>query len=593
VVDYPSVVGINRTQDGSVCVAQGRATVYSLQKERITRRKHHWGRLGDLPERYLPRLPVLRQPIDLVVEGYSSDSEVEHIRDYRKEALTSLTFRGEPQFTRVSHHLSHLYSAFPPSPFESAAIMIVDAQGSPVRDFTEAYPGGGDPELLEIASFYRAERHGSQYQVECLGKQLWHGDWAEPTGLGCFYSLLTQTMFSGEGAEGKVMGLAPFGTVGSLGLPELAVQAGEVHLPPEWLEVFAERARFSHFRGAGGSFAECANLAAEGQYAYEQAVLRLGKWLHRQTRMDALCFAGGTALNCSANGRLVRESPFAELFIPPSAHDGGTALGCALWGMIEILGHSSEFRWENDFLGPDPEPAELDRAVSALGPDLVVDRPDTEAELIARAVELLDRGRVVGLHQGRSESGPRALGNRSILADARQPGMLKFINSKVKSREWFRPLAPLVLTEHAKEIFEVDRPSPFMLQAAMVRPEHRAALPAITHTDGTARLQTVEPVQTPFLHALLAAFADRTGCPVLLNTSLNEPGDPLAETPGDSLACLVQTNMHALVLPPYLVRKRDEPALPDSRNAPWSPRSMRAASTQPVEHIPGDPIDRR
>jgi carbamoyltransferase len=570
--DYPTVVGINRTQDGSISVARGPATVYSLQKERVTRRKHHWGRLGDLPERYLPRLPQLREPVDLVVEGYSSDSEVEGIADYHEELLATLTFRDEPELARVSHHLSHVYSAFPPSPFETAAVMIVDAQGSRAGDVTEPYPAapGTDPNLLEVASFYRADRRDGRYRIECVGKHLWHGDWSEPAGLGCFYSLLTRTMFSGEGAEGKVMGLAPFGTVGSLGLPELEVRGCEVHIPRAWLETFAQRDRFSHFLGGGGSFEECANLAAEGQHTFEEAVLKLAEWVHRQTGTSQLCFAGGTALNCSANGRVLRESSFSELFIPPSAHDGGTALGCALYGLIECLGQPSEFRWENDFLGPDPDPAALDRAVRAVGPDLEVQRPDTEAELIARAVELLSSGRVVGLHQGRSESGPRALGNRSILGDARHPGMLNFINSKVKGREWFRPLAPLVLAEHAKEIFEVDRPSPFMLLAAQVRPEHRAGLPAITHVDGSARLQTVEPVQTPFLHALLAAFADRTGCPVLLNTSLNGPGDPLAETPEDSLACLTQTNMHALLMPPYLVRKRVEPELPNPADtSPW------------------------
>jgi carbamoyltransferase len=566
-----TVIGINRTQDGSICLARGPAQVYSLQKERVTRRKHHWGRLGDLPERYLPRLPLLREPVDLVVEGYSSDSEVQRAAEYRDELLNTLRFSGEPRIERVSHHLSHVYSAFPPSPFDEAAVMIVDAQGSRARDFTESLPGRAaeaDPDLLEVASFYRADRYGG---VECLGKQLWHGDWAEPAGLGCFYSRLTRTMFSGEGAEGKVMGLAPFGRVGALGLPPLQVEGCEVHIPGEWLDTFDQADRFGWFLRGTGSFAECANLAAEGQHAFEEAMLRLADWLHRRSGMHQLCFAGGTALNCSTNGRLLRESAFADLFIPPSAHDGGTALGCALWGMAECLGTPSEFRWTNDFLGPDPVPSAIDRAVRALGPELIVERPIDEAQLIARAVELLDGGRVVGVHHGRSESGPRALGNRSILGDARHPGMLDFINAKVKGREWFRPLAPLVLDEHAKEIFDVDRPSPFMLLAVQVREEHQAALPAITHVDGTARLQTVEPEQTPFLHALLAAFAERTGCPVLLNTSLNGPGDPLAETPEDALACLTETAMHALLMPPYLVRKRDEPELPDPAGVPaWT-----------------------
>jgi carbamoyltransferase len=564
----PVVVGITRTQDGSVAVARGPATVYSLQKERMTRRKHHWGRLGDLPDLYLPRMAALREPVDLVVECFSSDEEIKHIDAYHQEVLDTLRFRGEPRVVTMSHHLSHLYSAFPPSPFPAAAGMVIDGQGSPVRDFTESTLECGigeetPPDVLEVSSFYRCERGRPP---ECFAKQLWDGDWDHPAGLGCFYYLLTRVMFTGEGSEGKVMGLAPFGDPHAFGLPDLVVDGHRVLIPREWLDVFADRDRFSHFLGGPGSFTDCADLAAEGQRAFETALLRVTTWLHAQTGAHNLVFAGGTALNCSANGRILRESAFGDVFIPPSAHDGGTALGCALYGMIECLGEPSGFRWTNDFLGPDPDPAAVAAAVGSLAgdPALAVEQP---ADLAATAAELLAQGYVVAVHQGRSESGPRALGNRSIIGDARHPAMRDFINFRVKGREWFRPLAPLVLADAAPAIFDVDRPAPFMQLAIDVRPEHRDALPAITHVDGTARIQTVEPGTTPFLHALLTAFADRTGCPVLVNTSLNGKGDPLTETPEDSLACLTGTEMHALVMPPFLVRKRGAAPVPRD----WTP----------------------
>jgi carbamoyltransferase len=550
----PTVVGINRTQDGSVSVAR-RDTAYSLQKERVTRRKHHWGRLGDLPKFYVPRLPQLSEPVDLVVECYSSDAEREQLDAYRQELLDTLTFRDEPRIVEISHHVSHLYSAFPPSPFPRAAGMVIDAQGSPVKLFTESYDVGPgvSRDLLEVSTFYRCERGAAP---ECLAKQLWDGDWDKPVGLGCFYYLLTRMIFpEGEGSEGKVMGLAPFGQPGSMGLPELVVDGHEVHIPDEWVKLFGERDRF-RFSGSGASFDECANLAAEGQYAFETALLQLADWLHEQTGDDNVAFAGGTGLNCSANGRLLREGPFREVFIPPSPHDGGTALGCALYGLIECLDEPSEFRWVNDFLGPDPDPEAVAAAVRDLPPELLVEQPD---DLVGAIVELLDSGRVVALRNGRSESGPRALGNRSILADARHPQMQDFINAQVKGREWFRPLAPLVLADDAERIFDVDRPAPFMQYAASVRPEYREQLPAITHVDGSARLQTVEPVNTPLLHAILDRFARRTGCPVLLNTSLNGKGDPVVETPEEALSVLTTTSMHALAMPPYLIRKRDEP----------------------------------
>ncbi|MDQ3979137.1 MAG: carbamoyltransferase [Actinomycetota bacterium] len=556
----PTVVGINRTQDGSIAVAVGESDVYSLQKERVTRRKHHWGRLGDLPNLYHPRLPQLAQPVDLVVECYSSDSEFARLDAYHDELLGTLRFRHQPELVRISHHLSHLYSAFFPSPFERAAVMVVDAQGSYARDFTESFPGGERvaPDLLEVASFYRCERG----RIECLGKQLWDGDWNRPAGLGCFYYKLTRMIFpEGEGAEGKVMGLAPFGRVGSMDLPDLIVDENQVLIPDEWLKVFEEREAFL-YSPEPARFEVAANLAAEGQHAFETAVLKLVQWLYEQTgetNETNLCFVGGTALNCSANGRIIREGPFERVFIPPSPHDGGTALGCALYGLIECLGVESRFRWVNDFLGPELDQAEVEEAVRALPAGLRAEKPD---DLVGRVVDLLDSGRVVAVCEGRSESGPRALGHRSIIADARSPAMRDFINAKVKGREWFRPLAPLVLAEEASRIFDVDRPAPFMQYAADVRPEHRAALPAITHVDGSARLQTVERVNTPFLHAILERFAQRTGCPVLLNTSLNEKGDPLVETAEEAIHCLASTWMHALVLPPYVVIKVGEPPIP-------------------------------
>ncbi len=558
--DAPIVVGINRTQDASVSVARGPAYVASLQKERLSRRKHHWGRLGDVRDRYVPSFPDLREPVDLVVECWSSDSEAERLPEYHEELRASLAFRDGARVERVSHHLAHLYSAFYPSPFDSAGAMVIDAQGSPVSDITEPFPGAQDahPDLLEVASFYSCARGGA---VECIAKHLWDGDWARPEGLGCFYSMLTRAIFpTGEGNEGKVMGLAPLGRPGTLGLPELEVEGHRVLIPEEWRELLQGAGERFHFPAEPGASIEVsADLAAEGQAAFESALLRLAAWLAEQTGQRDVCFAGGSALNCSANGRLLRESAFRDLFIPPSPHDGGTAVGCALYGMIEILGTPSEFRWRNDFLGPQPDEAALEAAVRAAAGDLVVERPD---DLLGEVVDILDRGGVIALHHGRSESGPRALGNRSIIADARHPGMQDYINFQVKGREWFRPLAPIVLAEAAPRIFDIDRPARFMQFAADVRPEYREELPAITHVDGTARLQSVEPENTPLLHALLTRFEAKTGCPVLLNTSLNGKGDPLCETPEHSIATFRTTAMHALVLPPFLVRKPVEPPVP-------------------------------
>ncbi|MEV0620440.1 carbamoyltransferase C-terminal domain-containing protein [Nonomuraea sp. NPDC050404] len=531
--------------------------MYSLQKERISRHKHHWGRLGDLPDRYLPTMPLLKEPVDLVVEGYSCDTDIEHAGAYQEEVRKTLSLKEGAPIVLVSHHLSHLYSAFYPSPFEEAAGLVIDTQGSRAGDFTEEVelPPGTGSDLLEVASFYRCARG----RIECLAKQLWNGDWARPAGLGCFYTLLTKSLWpENERGEDKVMGLAAFGDPDALGLPDLDVRGHEVHIPPAWMATFGRLDAYVYEPG-GEDFRRAANLAAAGQRAFERALAKLAEWLHARTGLDALAFAGGTALNCSANGRLIRESPFREVFVPPAPHDGGTAIGCALYGLIACLGVDSRFRWTVDFLGPHPDPSGIEAAVRGLPDGLYAERPD---DLIGELAELLATGRVVGLHQGRSESGPRALGNRSILGDPRNPDLQDHLNFQVKGREWFRPLSCVVLAGHAGRLFELDRPAPFMQYAAAVRPEHRDLLPGITHVDGTARPQTAERDGTPFLHALLTRWHERTGTPVLINTSLHGPGEPLTETPEQSIETLRRTGLHALAMPPYLIRKEVEPPLP-------------------------------
>lgn len=548
----PHVLGINRTQDASVCLIAG-ASVTSIQKERFTRRKHDWGKVGDLGNWYVERLPALRTPVDLVVECYSSDAEVKNLSQYQQELGNVVRFRRAPRTLSISHHLAHLYSSFYLSPFDEAAVMVIDFQGSPVRDCPETWPGRAeaDPAWLEVSSFY----HSDGLRNVCLGKQLWNENRTQPVGLGAFYSCLTRAMFPGEGNDGKVMGLAPYGDPHALGLPPLTVEGEKVFIPEDWLNVFRQPARFGHFRGGDGAFEDCAHLAAAGQRCFEEALLRVVAWLYEQTKVKNLCFAGGTALNCVANGRLLRESPFEQIFVPPSPHDGGTALGCAIYGMNELLGGRQNFCFVNDFLGPEVDDGEVARAVEREA-GLRVEQP---ADLFRAMAELIAGGKVVALYHGRSELGPRALGHRSILADPRDARIRTYINQHVKGRELFRPLAPVVLEEAASRFFDIDRPVPFMQFAVDVLPACREVIPAVTHVDGTARLQTVSESQDPFLYRLLKAFEARTGVGVLLNTSFNGPGEPIVENPAEALACFKATGMHALAAPPYLICKPTAP----------------------------------
>jgi carbamoyltransferase len=224
------------------------------------------------------------------------------------------------------------------------------------------------------------------------------------------------------------MGMAPYGNPLALGLPPLAVDRGMVFLPARWTALLADQSRFRFAANGTRNFQDIADLAAAGQRAFEDALLEVARWLHHETGAENLCFAGGIALNCSANDRLLRESRFRRLFIPPAPSDAGTALGCTLYGLLECLGQPSAYRWEHDFLGPGPDPADVEAAVCG-AEDLIVERPENLWEGV---VGLLVQNKVVGLYQGRSEFGPRALGHRSILADPRHPGMHDWINARVR-----------------------------------------------------------------------------------------------------------------------------------------------------------------
>ncbi|MBZ2206433.1 carbamoyltransferase family protein [Massilia soli] len=553
----PRVLGVNRTQDASACLMQGSTLLWAIQKERLTRKKHHWGKQGDIASIYRPRLPGLDREIDVLVECYSSDAELRHLAHYEQELGASLRLAPGCRRAHLSHHLAHAYSVFHPSPFADAAVMVIDGQGSEASTFTEHWAGAAETpgHWREVSSFYRADRK----RVECIGKQLWDRDDNRLAGLGMFYFMLTQAMFSGEGSEGKVMGLAPHGDAGAAGLPPLDVSGPHVGIPRQWREVLRERGRYRYDTTASGArFNAIANLAAAGQRAFEEALLEVARWLHRHTGADNLCFAGGTALNCSANDRLLRETPFKRVFIPPAPGDAGTALGCAIYGLTELAGARCDFRWHHDYLGPEPLQADIAAALHGAD-DLVVAKIDQLPDLCQQLVGLLSNAKVVALYQGRSEFGPRALGHRSILGDPRNERMRDWINAEVKQREWFRPLAPVVLLDRASAYFGIQRASPFMQFAAPVRQDAAPVLPAVTHVDFTARLQTVGDDDDPLLWTLLNAFEASTGVPVLLNTSFNRKEEPIVETPAEALETFRNTPIHALAMPPYLIRKRREP----------------------------------
>lgn len=460
-----------------------------------------------------------------------------------KQLQKHLGFEGEVLF--AEHHQSHAASAFLPSPFEEAAILTLDGVG----EWATATQGVGREGLFELTEEIRF-----------------------PHSLGLLYSAFTYYLgFKVNSAEYKVMGAAPYGTPRFYDtiLRELVDlrEDGSFKLNMKYFAydygLTMTNARFSKLFGQPVRKPESKmedfhwDMAASVQKVTEEIVLRMVRNLHRKTGMKNLCMAGGVALNCVANGRVVREGPFENLWVQPAAGDAGGALGAALFAHHCVLGKPRSFRMDHAFWGPAFSDDEIQRFLDARR--LPYTRHSRDAMIRETARHLDEKQAVVGWFQGRMEWGPRSLGARSILADARNEENWKRVNLKIKFRESFRPFAPAVLEEKCGEWFDLDRESPYMLLVCQVRPERK--IPAVTHVDGSARVQTVRREQQAEFYDLIAEFDRRTGCPVIINTSFNVRGEPIVCTPEDAYLCFMRTNMDLLVLGSFLLEKKDQPKL--------------------------------
>jgi carbamoyltransferase len=467
------------------------------------------------------------------------------------------------------HHLSHAASTFLCSPFDEAAILTVDGVGE-WACATFGRGRGTDVSLLREIRF--------------------------PHSLGLLYSAFTAFLgFEVNEGEYKVMGMAPYGepkyvdkvqklykiaSDGSLWLDmdyfcfhhsttqtyngKFTGLFGESR-DPDWL-FFTQQSGFpSYFGDKPADFERIAernqyyaDIAASIQHCTEEIVLTMARALHAETGLDHLCLAGGVALNSVANGRILRETPFEDLFVQPAAGDGGGALGAALFAQHCVLGKPRSFRMEHAYWGQGFSEGEIGDFVRQEG--IAHTQCANEDQLLDRTVDHLRRGHVVGWFQNRFEWGPRALGARSIIADPGRADMKDIVNTKIKFREPFRPFAPSVLVDAAERYFELDEPkrhypARFMLYVVDVKPGQGAVLPAITHVDNTARLQTVHADQSPLYYRLIERFGQASGVPVILNTSFNLKGEPIVNTPAQAHSTFMRSGMDALVLGNTIVAK--------------------------------------
>jgi carbamoyltransferase len=585
--------------DAAACLVRDGEIVAAAQEERFTRKKHdarfpahavaYCLREGGLRAADLDAVGFYDKPMlkfERLLENYLGAAP----RGLRSFVTAMPVWLKEKLFTRdlvrgaldgyegpvyfAEHHESHAASAFYPSPFAEAAVLTMDGVG----EWATSSYGVGRGKDLELL----AELH-------------------YPHSLGMLYSAFTYyTGFKVNSGEYKLMGLAPYGTPRYVDvILDRLVQLkddGSFKLDLRYFNyvhgLTMTNGAFSRLFGGPARQPESAvtqremDLAASIQVVTEEVMLRMARHVHRETGMENLCLAGGVALNCVGNGRLLREGPFRRLWIQPAAGDAGGAVGVALTVHHKVLGHERRHRSEGDgmrgsYLGPAYADDEIEAFLRSVG--AVYERRPSADAVVDDVARRLAAERVVGWFQGRMEFGPRALGARSILGDPRSPRMQSVMNLKIKFRESFRPFAPSVPREHVSGWFELDTDSPYMLLVAPVRTEHRipmtaeqerlfgiaklnvprSTIPAATHVDYSARVQTVHRETNPLYHALLMRFHQLTGCPVLVNTSFNVRGEPIVCTPRDAWLCFRRTEMDDLVLGPFVLDKAHQPAFRD------------------------------
>jgi carbamoyltransferase len=473
--------------------------------------------------------------IDLVIMDYIVRPDWKN--DWYRRPCGADNFLAEidpKKIWTINHHLAHAYNVFYSSGFESAAVLVIDGRGSE----------------KETQSLFLA----TQESIELVES-------TKIIGIGLLYAAVTQVIGFGLLQEGKTMGLAPYGA---------AVKKQIFHFPRRFEGVITDYSSVCvedsyEMRGAHEpvvNFEDKARAAFEVQAEAEAALLHLSRYAFERTRAEYLCISGGVALNSVANYEVLRSGIFRDIFINPAASDTGIPLGGALYGYHAILKRPRIYNGISPYIGPSYSDDRLTAAVEAYR-GTTSDRRAfkgfslVDQDALGLAVEMLAKNRVVACFHGRSEMGPRALGNRSILMSPLDAGNKGLLNDRVKHREAFRPFAPVILEEQSREYFDIDRPSPFMLLVPPVREQKRKVIPAVTHVDGTGRLQTVTNTFNPNLYAIIKQFYERTGVPVLLNTSFNVAGEPIVETPEDALRCFLGTGIDALLMGERLLIKDD------------------------------------
>ncbi|WP_433959038.1 carbamoyltransferase family protein [Cytobacillus horneckiae] len=454
------------------------------------------------------------------------------------------------QIVMLNHHLTHAASTYYTSPYNDAAILVVDGIGTLIDSSSNTH---------ETISLYK----GTNNEIKDIGKV--HGSGIEnpvsgwtlfENSIGRFYYRVTAEIGFGFLEEGKTMGLAPYGKETYVGdFKRFYSIDGYIfrqsHEQKLEMVVFIRNV----LKNTKDRFQTTADLAYAVQHHLEQIMISICNALYDITQSKNLCLAGGVALNSVANLKVLENTPFENIYVQPASGDAGTSIGAALYG-FHVLNNKPREDLNNLFspyLGKNYSEREMLDSLAKHGNLINIEKPDDYVDAVAK---ILTKGSIIAWFNGRSEIGPRALGNRSILVDPRRKDMKDILNKRVKHREGFRPFAPIVLEEYQTEYFELEHPSYYMLLVPKIKIDKRDKIPAVTHADGTGRVQTVSNKLNPQLHALVSSFYKQTGVPVLLNTSFNDNGEPIVESPEDALNCFLKTDIDYLVINGFIISKK-------------------------------------
>lgn len=557
------VLGTGLSHDGSSCLLRDGEIAVVIEKERFTRLKQDGYNDALTMAECLRAEGIGWGDVDLVVQNANYGS-FKYGNDW---------FRGERHIpshvpvATISHHLAHAYSAFYLSPFDEAAVLVIDGCGSAFEDCVDldCYVTESPPEELrnlwfEKDSYYLAGPGGLEpkhkdFSLLGFGANEYplHPSTSRDS-IGGLYAAGGEYVFGSNGDMGKLMGLAPYGE-DKYPYELMRVVDGRLKVSYDWMKHFTERCRsFEHFKERFQYFADVAHMV---QKSIEESAVALARHRYALHPSKNLCFSGGVALNAVANTKILRDTPFENLFVPPPAHDSGLSIGCAYYGWVNVLGKERVKHSGSPYMGKSYE-TETNSVVETIRNNqfgVVVAEP---IDLNKRVATLIASGKVVGWYKGRSEIGPRALGHRSILGSPSHRELHYKVNNEIKNREDFRPFAPSVLAEDAGIYFDMGVGSPYMLMVFPVREEWRNKIPAVTHVDGTARVQTVSESDDKDFYELLKEVKRETGIGMVLNTSFNRRHEPMVEKPDEAVQMFLDTPMDALVLGPYLLTKRPE-----------------------------------